>query len=65
MVARFIFLPIEENGYLFFTQMLTRGKLAQHQEEVREKKKHLYLGLYILAILEYKLCEIIKHNINE
>lgn len=34
MVARFVFLPIEENGYLFFSQMLVRGKLAHEQTEV-------------------------------
>ncbi|XP_025107124.1 protein RFT1 homolog [Pomacea canaliculata] len=33
MVARFVFLPIEENGYLFFSQMLVRGKLAHEQTE--------------------------------
>ena len=34
LVARFIFLPIEENGYLFFSQTLNRGKPAREQAEV-------------------------------
>lgn len=33
MVARFIFMPIEESGYLFFSQMLMRGKPAKEQQQ--------------------------------
>ena len=34
MTARFIFLPIEENGYLFFSQSLVRGVPANKQATV-------------------------------
>lgn len=34
LAGRFIFLPIEDSGYLFFTHTLKRGKPATEQEEV-------------------------------
>lgn len=33
LAARFIFLPIEESGYLFFAQILKRGHSFKHQNE--------------------------------
>ena len=34
MIARFVFLPLEDSGYLFFSQALTRGQSAKAQEKV-------------------------------
>ena len=34
LVARFVFLPIEESSYLFFSQTLERGKEASNQNKV-------------------------------
>ena len=34
LAARFIFLPIEESGYLFFAQILKRGHNFAHQDKV-------------------------------
>lgn len=34
MVARFLFLPIEESFYVFFAKVLERGRDAQHQKQV-------------------------------
>ena len=33
MAARFIFLPIEESGFLFFSQLLFRGKSIKDQKQ--------------------------------
>ncbi|XP_050413460.1 protein RFT1 homolog [Patella vulgata] len=46
MAARFIFLPIEENGYLFFSQSLTRG-VAIH----KQKKESVELCCDVLRSL--------------
>ena len=35
IVARFVFLPLEDAGYLYFTQLLVRGKTVQEQDPVR------------------------------
>lgn len=35
MVARFLFLPIEESFYVFFAKVLERGRDVQHQKQVR------------------------------
>ena len=35
MAARFLFQPIEESGYLFFSQLLVRGKPLKEQNKVR------------------------------
>lgn len=35
LVARFIFLPIEESFYVFFAQVLERGKNVKDQKQVR------------------------------
>lgn len=34
LVARFIFLPIEESFYVFFAQVLERGKNVKDQKQV-------------------------------
>lgn len=34
MVARFLFLPIEESFYVFFAKVLERGRDVQHQKKV-------------------------------
>lgn len=34
LVARFLFLPIEESFYIFFANVLERGKDPRHQREV-------------------------------
>lgn len=34
MVARFLFLPIEESFYVFFAKVLERGHDVQHQKQV-------------------------------
>lgn len=34
LVARFIFLPIEESFYVFFAQVLERGKNVKDQNQV-------------------------------
>ena len=41
LAARFIFFPIEESTYLFFSQTLERGVPVHKQPKV--KKKHCYL----------------------
>ena len=35
LVARFIFLPIEESFYVFFAKVLERGKNVKDQKQVR------------------------------
>ncbi len=35
MVARFIFLPIEESFYIFFAKVLERGRDVRSQKQVR------------------------------
>lgn len=35
MVARFIFLPIEESFYVFFAKVLERGRDVRQQKQVR------------------------------
>lgn len=35
MVARFIFLPIEESFYIFFAKVLERGRDVKSQKQVR------------------------------
>lgn len=37
MVARFLFLPIEESFYVFFANVLERGRDVQHQKQVSSK----------------------------
>ncbi|KAL3853181.1 hypothetical protein ACJMK2_016746 [Sinanodonta woodiana] len=37
LAARFIFLPIEESGYLFFSQLLVRGEHVSKQKEENVK----------------------------
>lgn len=34
LVARFIFLPIEESFYVFFAKVLERGKTVKDQKQV-------------------------------
>lgn len=34
LVARFIFLPIEESFYIFFAKVLERGKTVKDQKQV-------------------------------
>lgn len=34
MVARFLFLPIEESFYVFFAKVLERGRDVQYQKQV-------------------------------
>lgn len=34
MVARFLFLPIEESFYVFFAKVLERGREVRHQKQV-------------------------------
>lgn len=34
MVARFLFLPIEESFYVFFANVLERGRDVRHQKQV-------------------------------
>lgn len=34
MVARFLFLPIEESFYVFFAKVLERGRSARYQKQV-------------------------------
>jgi oligosaccharide translocation protein RFT1 len=34
LVARFVFFPIEDSGYLFFTQSFTRGVPIKEQNKV-------------------------------
>ena len=46
MVARFIFLPIEENFYVFFASVLYRGEPPTRQREVRGKEKDLQIVFY-------------------
>ena len=53
LVARFVFLPLEDAGYLFFTQILVRGKPAQQQDPVRALSYIMcytcYLCFYVYA----------------
>lgn len=35
MVARFVFLPIEESFYIFFAKVLERGRDVKSQKQVR------------------------------
>ncbi|ESO89985.1 hypothetical protein LOTGIDRAFT_234090 [Lottia gigantea] len=53
MAARFIFLPIEDTGYLFFSQSLTRGKPIhqQKQEDVKFSSDVLSLFLKIVTLI--------------
>ncbi|RUS80480.1 hypothetical protein EGW08_011758, partial [Elysia chlorotica] len=46
LAARFIFLPIEENSFLLFSQMLTRGLPVDQQD-----KESLRLSARVLAVL--------------
>ncbi|KAL4239099.1 Oligosaccharide translocation protein rft1 [Mactra antiquata] len=46
MAARFIFLPIEESGYLFFSQLLVRGEPVNKQ-----KQDSCQLAVDVLSIL--------------
>ena len=39
MVARFLFLPIEESFYVFFSKVLRRGGDARSQKQVRSEDR--------------------------
>lgn len=46
MVARFIFLPIEESFYVFFAKVLERGRDVRQQKQVRGQSQPIkYLSL--------------------
>lgn len=47
MVARFIFLPIEENAYIYFTQTLERGKSATEQTQEHQEFSTKVLGILL------------------
>ncbi|KAG8436262.1 hypothetical protein GDO86_007385 [Hymenochirus boettgeri] len=53
LVARFIFLPIEESFYVFFAKVLERGKdvLSQKKEEISTASKVLELLLKLAALI--------------
>ncbi|GFR65268.1 protein RFT1 [Elysia marginata] len=46
LAARFIFLPIEENSFLLFSQLLTRGKSVKEQD-----KESLRISARVLGVL--------------
>ncbi|KAH9492269.1 Oligosaccharide translocation protein rft1 [Bulinus truncatus] len=50
LVARFIFLPIEENSYLFFSQILTRGSSADNQNQDSLQLSSSVLGVLLKAV---------------
>ncbi|KAL8575487.1 hypothetical protein ACOMHN_013038 [Nucella lapillus] len=58
LVARFIFLPIEENGYIFFSQSLSRGKPAKEQTEQSMTVSSSVLSI-LLMIVTYIGCTVI------
>ncbi|XP_076448117.1 man(5)GlcNAc(2)-PP-dolichol translocation protein RFT1-like [Babylonia areolata] len=58
MVARFIFLPIEENGYIFFSQSLSRGKPAKEQAEQSVAFSGRVLNI-LLKIVTFIGCTVI------
>ena len=41
LAARFIFLPIEDSSYLFFSQTLTRGVTSRKQQKVDYNNRFL------------------------
>ncbi|CAL1538909.1 unnamed protein product [Lymnaea stagnalis] len=53
LAARFIFLPIEENSYLFFSQILSRGLTAdkQNQDSLKLCSNVLAIILKIVTII--------------
>ena len=52
LAARFIFRPIEESSYFFFSQLWTRGRSCQDQDQ--EDCKKVRTGLYrLLRIMSY------------
>ncbi|KAK7101753.1 man(5)GlcNAc(2)-PP-dolichol translocation protein RFT1-like [Littorina saxatilis] len=50
LVARFIFLPIEENGYLFFSQTLNRAKPAKEQAQDCIQLSSRVLGVLVKIV---------------
>lgn len=42
LAARFIFRPIEDSGYFYFTQMVQRDKKLNEQNPVSDKTKIFY-----------------------
>ncbi|XP_005103879.1 protein RFT1 homolog [Aplysia californica] len=50
MAARFIFLPIEENSYLFFSHMITRGLPMEKQNQDSLKLSARVLGVILKTV---------------
>lgn len=50
LAARFIFLPIEENSYLYFSQTLTRGLPREKQESSNLHQSAKVLGVLLKAV---------------
>jgi hypothetical protein len=51
MVARFVFMPIEDNAYLFFSQTLERGKAASEQTQVGDiAHTQIHTDVWLLCI---------------
>lgn len=45
LAARFIFRPIEDSSYFYFTQTISRDVMLEQQDKVSIKKLHINLKL--------------------